>query len=79
MFAGVSEKLFSLWQPHGELNHDQRLRSKEDKPPSSRISIKNCSSEAVYQDFSWICENKDNNTYFGWPWLVIGDHSKMRI
>ena len=53
---GIS-KLCSLLETQGKLNHDQRLRFKEDGRPCSPVSIKNCSSRlSEFRMDLWKCE-----------------------
>ena len=75
---GVS-KVFSLLSEQRNLTHDQRLRLKNDGRPCPPVTLKNRSSENVYETFKWICGNEERNTYFCWPCLVMGDLEKVRF
>ena len=50
---GIS-KLCSLLETQGKLNHDQRLRFKEDGRPCPPVKT----VPAAYQNFAWIGGNK---------------------
>ena len=73
---GIS-KLYNLLETQGKLNHDQRLRVKEDGRPCPPVSIKNCSSRLSKFCVDWWECGKYK--YFCWLRIVIGGHSKMRI
>ena len=75
---GVSTVFSLLSMQGGKLTHEQRLRLKKDGRPCPDVKVRSRSCEAVYRSFSWICGDSEKNTYFCWPCLVMGDHSKVR-
>ena len=62
----------------GKLTREQRLRLKQDGRLCPDVKVKSRLCGAVYRSFSWICYDSEKNTYFCWPCLVMGDHSKLR-
>lgn len=71
------QNVFSLISSQGRLTHEQRLRLKEDGRPCPKVTIKNRSSDSVYETFPWICGDEEKNTFFCWPCLVVGDLSTV--
>ena len=69
--------VFQILSTQRTLNHAQRLRLKEDGRPCPAINFKHRTSESVYGTYPWICGDKEKNTFFCWPCLVMGDLSKV--
>ncbi len=72
------QSVFSLISRQGKLTHEQRLELKKSGRPCPKVTIKNRSSETVYDTFPWICGDEEKNTFFCWPCLIMGDLSKVR-
>jgi len=69
---GVSH-IFGLLSTQRHLTHEQRLQFKKDGRPCPKVTLKNRSSDSVYETYQWICGDAEKNTYFCWPCLVMGD------
>ena len=70
-------RAFALLSIQGRLKHDQRLEFKQAGRPYPVVTVKARSSKSVYETFPWICGDAEKNSYYCWPCLITGDHSKV--
>ena len=58
------KKVFSLISEQGKLTYEHHLRLKNDGRPCPKVTLKNRSSDSVYEVFSWICGDEEKNTFY---------------
>ena len=72
-------RVFALLSIQHRLNHEQRLEFKLAGRPCPIVPLKGRSSNSVYETFPWICGDAEKNSYYCWPCLIMGDHSKVDL
>ena len=72
-------RVFALVSIQHRLNHEQCLDFKREGRPCPIVTSKGRSSHFVYETFSWICGDAEKNSYYCWPCLIMGDHSKVHL
>ena len=71
------QNVFSMISKQGKLTHEQRLELKRGGRPCPELNVKNVTSKEKYERYPWICGDKEKNTFYCWPCLVMGDLSKV--